>query len=79
MLKTLLIQAIDAPGALAFVGHEPRPFQHPEVLRDGGPADRDGPGDLADRQGAIQEQPGQDRPSGSIAEGVELGMFVSIH
>ena len=79
MFETLRVQAVHASGALALVGDQPGLFEYPEVLRDGGPAHRNSPRDLADGQGAIQEKAGQNCSSGAVSEGVQLDVFVSIH
>lgn len=60
------------------VYHQPRLLQHLEVLRDGGPADRQLAGKFTDRPRMVRQKL-EDRASGRIAEGGPATGSVSLH
>src|SRR3954452_24425207 len=64
--QSLGIDLVDAPGADSLVDDQPGVLEHLQVLRDGGPADRQLPGQLTDRPGPLG-QVLEDRPPGRIA------------
>ena len=72
------IDLVDAPVADGAIDDQAGALENPEVLRDGGPADRKVARELADRHRAAQ-QPLDNRPPGGVAERVHLGMWVSVH
>jgi hypothetical protein len=73
------IELIEAAVSLGPIDDEVRVFQNPEMLRDGGPADREIAGEFADWLRAIH-QALENRPPGGIAQRIKLpGMLVSNH
>ncbi len=78
-LESLRVELVDPARALLFVAHEAGVLEDAQVLRDGGAADVELAGDVADGHRAFEEEPGEDGPAGAVAEGVELRLFVSIH
>ena len=76
------LDLVDPPSPFGPVGNQPGQFQHPEVLGDGRPADRQVPGQVADRGWRLR-QPVEDRPPGVVAECVKavhrLSGYVRLH
>ncbi len=62
------IEMIDAPGALRGLPDQSGLLQNLQMLRDGGPADRQSRGKLADRHGSLRHA-FEDRATGRIAKG----------
>ena len=62
------IDAVNATRSGSLFGYEPGFFEHPQMLRDGGAADRQATGQVADRRSFFCH-PLEDRPAGWIAEG----------
>ena len=69
LAEPVRIEPVEPPRAVAPLGHEPRLLQHAQVLRDGGPADRQLVRDLADRSRAVAQLL-EDRPAGRVAQRV---------
>jgi hypothetical protein len=67
----LVVEAVEPAGALRPIGHQPGLLEQAQVPRDGGPADRQRLGQLADRPVAGVQQL-DDRPAVRIPEGVEI-------
>ena len=76
--QPLLIDGVDATRAGGTVGDEPGVLEHLEVLGDGGAADRQLAGQLADRARALGD-PLEDRAAGRIGERGEPVALVSRH
>jgi hypothetical protein len=73
------IELIEAAVSLRPIDDEVCVFQNPEMLRDGGPADREIAGEFPDWLRAVHEAL-EDRATGGIPERVELpGVMVSNH
>ena len=72
------VELVDAPVADRPVYHQPSLFQHLEVLRDRGPADRQLIGKLADGPGTFCQKL-EDRAPGRVAEGGPATSSVSLH
>lgn len=70
---TLRIQLIQTPRTGFAIGDQTRVFEHTEVLRDRGPADRQLSGKLIYGDRAISELL-KDGHAGGIAQGVEPGL-----
>ena len=68
--KTVVVDPVEPASPLLAVAHEARLLQHPQVLRDRRPADRQAMGELADRARAFLERL-EDQPPGGVAERVE--------
>src|SRR5688572_25423150 len=66
----LVMQPVDAPGALWLLDHQAGVAQQPQVPGDGRPADRQRVGDLPDRALPAAEQ-FDDRPALRVAERLE--------
>src|SRR5262245_26603321 len=64
-IESRRIERVDPPVPLGPVGHQAGILQHAEVLRDGGPADRESFRQLSHRQRPAQ-QPVQDGPPGGV-------------
>ena len=64
------LQPVDPPGALRLLGHQPGALEHPEVPRDGRPADGQLRGELGHRPVRAGQQ-AEDLPPVLVAEGVE--------
>jgi hypothetical protein len=64
------VDPVQAPGAVALVDDQAGVLEHAQVLRHGGPADGQMPGDVADGQGTVGDQL-DDRSPGRVAQGVE--------
>ena len=75
---TLGVELVETAGSGSAVEHKAGIFEHFEVLGDGGPADGEGAGELIDGQRSAGELL-KDGHAGSIPEGVETGLKVSIH
>jgi len=73
------IKLVETTVSLGPIDHQVRVFQNPEMLRDGGPADRELASELPDWLRAIHEAL-EDRATSGISQRVELpGMMVSNH
>lgn len=77
-LHALLADLVDAPGAVGMVGDQACLLEHPQVLGDRGPADRELTGDLADGLGAPGEAL-EDGPPGRVPESRNRLRSVSLH
>jgi len=72
----LRVELVDPPRAQWTHEHDPGLPQHLQVLRDGGPADRELGGELADGLRARRE-PLEDLPARAVAQ--RLHCLVSVH
>jgi hypothetical protein len=72
------VQLVKATVAVGGVGDEAGLLEDFEVLGDGGAGDGEVFGELADGEWAAREAR-EDGSAGGIAEGVELGVLVSVH
>jgi hypothetical protein len=66
-------RAVQAPGALAALGHEPGLLEHADVLRDGRARDVEVRRDLPGGELAVADE-GQDVAAARLGEGVEGGL-----
>ena len=72
------VELVEAAVAVGGVGDEASLFEDFEVLGDGGAGDGKVFGELADGEWAAGEAD-EDGTAGGVAEGVELGVLVSVH
>jgi len=72
--ETVRIYRVEPPVPVRAVDHQTGVLQHLQVLRDGGPADRQVAGNVDHREGS-SPQAVEDPATGSIAEGLEDGVI----
>jgi hypothetical protein len=77
-IEALGVDLVQAAGALAVVHYKVGFFKDAEVLRDGGPGDREVASQFADRLRAVEQARKYCATSG-VAECVELRSLVRIH
>src|SRR5436190_12851566 len=72
------IELVDPPVPLGAVDHQIGVLEDAQMLRDRRAADGEIRRQLADGKRALT-QLGEDRPASGVADGVELGLLVSVH
>ena len=77
--KSTGVQFVDAACAVGLVSNQLRRLEDAEVLRHGGSGDVELVRQFADGKRSFQEEPGQDGAAGTVAQRIELRVFVSSH